>query len=425
MHKIICRLSLLPIIPPLLTLSACHHQASEETGKAATPPPVLTVSAYEVTTRPLQQSVSLTGSIQARELVTVQPAATGLKVLRVLADEGDYVRQGQLLVQLDDRLLQSQLASARNRVSSSNLQYAKTRQPNRSQDIARLQAAVNQAEVSLNDAITNQERTDRLYAEQVVTQAERDSRHTAVATAQAVLKQQRAALNLALAGSRSEDLNLARLTISDARNQLDQLGIQIDQTQVRAPVAGLILSRDVSQGEISSFAGRYFTMVKNGVLEFRAQVPEADLFQVPIGARVSIASEANPGIKATGIVRRLGAAIDQTSRLGTVRIDVQPGSGLKVGQFVRGELELGQGRHLVVPIKSVTNLNGKSFVYLLQGNKAKAQEIRTGSQSRNSIEVLSGLKSHDKIIEDGVGFIKDGDVVKIVQRPQVKVTGQP
>lgn len=408
--------ALLSLLILLTSLSACHHKEEEQT-ENPTPPPVLTVSLYTVTARPLKKSIGLTGSVQAKELVNIQPAATGLKVMSVLADEGDYVKRGQLLVKLDDRMLRTQLAGARNRLASSGYQYSKTATPVRSQEIARLRAAVNQAEVAVNDAVTNEQRASNLFSQQVITKAELDSRRTALANAQAVLRQQRESLNLALAGSRNEDLQVAKLGVSDARLQIEQLNIQLEQTEVRSPVAGLILARDVSQGSISSFSAPYFTLVKNGQLEFRAQVPEADLHRVPIGAEVELSSDANPNLKASGFVRRLGAVIDQSSRLGTVRIDIAPGSGLKVGQFVRGELKMSRGQNLAVPLKSVINQNGLSQVFTLADGKARIRNVKTGAQSDQLIEVLSGLKANEKIIEDGVGFLKDGDPVKVVPRP--------
>lgn len=412
------------LIVPLF--AACHPSSEDESHRAkATPPPVLTVSAYTVSARPLKSSLSLTGSIQAKELVTLQPAANGLRVTQILADEGDFVQRGQLLVQHDVRLLQAQLASARNRVESSRYQYAKTRQPNRSQDISRLRAAVRQAELTLNDAVRTERRTSELFSQNVVTRAELDARQTAMATAQQVLKQQQQVLNLALAGSRSEDLNMARLTIADSQSQLEQLRIQVEQSELRAPVSGLIISREVNLGAISSFSAPYFTLVKNGQLEFRAQIPETDLNRVPMGAEVVISSDANPSLKAQGVVRRLGSTVDASSRLGTVRIDVMGGSGLKVGQFVRGEILLKSSQTLAVPLKSVIHQNGSSQVFVLVDSRAKARTIKTGSQSNNLIEVLSGLKPNEKIIEDGVGFIKDGDYVKIVSAPAQKTKVEP
>jgi HlyD family secretion protein len=413
------------LLTPLL-LHACHPPSEEDSHSAkTTPPPVLTVSAYTVSARPLNNSLSLTGAIQAKELVTLQPGANGLRVSRILADEGDYVQKGQLLVMHDNRLLQAQLSSARNRLESSRYQYAKTRQPNRSQDISRLRAAVRQAEVTLNDAVRTERRTSELFSQNVVTRAELDARQTAMATAQQVLKQQQQVLNLALAGSRSEDVNMARLSIADSQSQLEQLRIQVEQSELRAPISGLIISREVNLGAISSFAAPYFTLVKNGQLEFRAQIPETDLNRVPIGAEVVIRSDANPSLKAQGVVRRLGATVDSASRLGTVRIDVMGGSGLKVGQFVRGEIRLKTGQTLAVPLKSVIHQNGSSQVFVLVDSRAKARTITTGAQSNNLIEVLSGLKPNEKIIEDGVGFIKDGDYVKIVSAPAQKTQAAP
>lgn len=400
-----------------LLLTACHHGTEEPAETKRTPPPVLTVSAYTVSARPIREGLSLTGSIQAQELVTVQPATAGLKVTSVLADEGDYVKTGQLLVTLDSRQIHNQLATARNRLASSGAQLQKTRTPVRSQEIARLEAAVDQAEVAVNDAANNELRATRLFAEQVITKAELDSRKTALANALTVLRQQREALNLALAGARSEDVTVSRLGVSDARLQIDQLNLQLEQSQVRAPVGGLILSRGVSLGEISSFSGAYFTMAKNGALEFRALVPEADLHRVPIGAKVLLRSDANPALKASGVVYRLGASVDAATRQGTVRIAVLPGSGLKVGQFVRGELETTQGTRLSVPLKSIVSAPDGARVFVLDKGIARARKIETGAQSQNLIEVLAGLKRGDQIVEDGVGFLKDGDPVKIVASP--------
>lgn len=404
-----------------INLSACHPKEEHEDKKASGPPPVLTVSAYQIKPRPLKKSMTATGAIYARDLVTIQPAVTGLKVLKVYVDEGDYVQAGQLLATLDSRLLRSQLSTARNRLNSSRYQYSKTQKPLRPQEIARLRAAVAQAQVAVNDAANNERRTANLFNQSVATHAELDARRSALANAQTVLQQQQEALNLALAGARTEDLQMSKLGVADAQAQIDQLNIQLEQTEIRSPSAGLILSKDVNEGEISSFNSPYFTLIKNGQLEFRGQIPEADLQRVPIGATVQLISDANPSLKASAVVRRLGSAVDPTTRLGTAIGDVLPGSQLRVGQFVRAVLTVTQTQNIVVPLKSVLNRANVSQVFVLENNRAKARTITLGHQTDKWIEVLSGLKLNEKIIEDGVGFLKDGDPVKVVPSPPERV----
>lgn len=404
------------ILGVLLCLSSCRPAADNAAKPQGTPVPVLTVTTTPVTLRPIQKRIQVTGSVMARDLLTLQPAINGLKVLAVHVDEGDFVRKGQVLVSFDDRLVKAQLRSAQARLSSAQAQLKKTRHPNRSQEIARLRAALNQAQATLDNARSNATRFDQLRQEGVVTQADWEGRKMALQTAEATVKQQREVLNLALAGSRVEDIHMSQSSVTDLGAQMHQLQIQLDQSRMLAPASGLILSRGVNIGELSAPGSRFFTMIKDGQLEFQAQVTEADLFQIAVGAPVAMSSDANPQIKAEGHVRRLSPQIDPASRQGIAKIAVAPGSGFRVGQFVRGEIHLGQVQTLVIPLKAVVSKEGVSQVYILDQNRARARVVKLGIQNNTLVEVQDGLRLNEQLIEDGVGFLKDGDYVKVVPR---------
>jgi len=403
--------------------------------------PVLTVTAEKATLRPMPRNIKVNGTIWPWDPLTLGSQVSGLSIQEILVDEGQVVKKGQVLARLDSSVLQAQLDQEKARLQVNQAALSKAIQPNRIEDIYGLRDAVAQAgasiaqeksglqraQANLHNALENSRRYSDLVRQGAVSAQDAGNRETDAQLAEADVRSAeqrvRAAqfshsqatqrYNMAMIGGRREDVQMSRANVSASQATVRQLEAQIAQTIIRSPVDGLIMRRDAHLGDISSTSKSLFSIVRDNRLELRAQVAEQDLVKLQPGMQVDITGSAT-GKAVKAIVREISPLIDQDTRLGTVRIDVPASAGFKPGNFVRGDIQLGNSQVLTVPSQAVLTKNDESFALVLNAeNQAQSHIVKTGNRSSNMVEILDGLTPQDTVIVKGAGFVKDGDYVRV------------
>ncbi|MGD9682647.1 MAG: efflux RND transporter periplasmic adaptor subunit [Candidatus Obscuribacterales bacterium] len=403
---------------------------------------VLTVSVEPAQVRALERHLKVTGSISARDPLTVGAETGGLRVETVNAEEGDFVYKGQVLATLNSSLLEAELAREEAHLAGARASLDKTIQPNRPMDIARLKFAVEHADAVISQEEANIERakanllnaqhTTRRYRELrkegAVSAEDLDNRETAERTAGADLtnaeEKLRAArfmksqaseqLKLAVEGGSREDIGMAKASVMENEATIAHIKAQIAQTRIKAPTDGWIVERKVQQGDTSQINQYLFTIVKNNQLEVRAEIPEQDLSLIEPGQEVVFTSTAIPHKTLTGRVREISPLINRDTRMARARIDIPFDRDWLPGLFVSGTVDLGQSRTLTVPSVSVIDKDGRKIVFVLEkDSKVYSRAIKTGERTGDLVEVTAGLKAGEKVVTAGGGFLKDGDLVRI------------
>lgn len=338
-----------------LALTACGSEK-----EAPKPRPTLTVSAASVQTIAAPRRVDATGTIAAWQEVPVGAEAGGLEAVNVLVDEGSYVREGQLLVKLNDALLRAQLAQQQASVASA------------------------QARVSETDAALarSQELKQRGFLSQ-------------------------ASLDTALANQRT-----ARANLQAAQAGLAETRARLDQTNIRAPVSGLITARSVVKGQIVAAGTELFRLVRAGQIELNAQVPQSDLPLVRPGQIATVTGE--EAAAATGTVRLVTPQVDPQTRLGIARITLPAGSGFRPGNFARASIDVGAQPATVVPSAAIVFREGKAGVYVIDGaSKVHFRPVETGLRTGGLVAV-EGLAPGQRVAVEGAGFLAEGNLVTVV-----------
>ena len=346
-----------------LTLAACSSGGDEkETAAAAARKAGQTVTAATSTLIDQPRMVTASGSVSAWEEVPVGAETGGLTAIGVYVEEGTYVRQGQLLVKLNDDVLQAQLRQQQAGVASAEA------------NAAREDSALARAEELRGRGFLSQ-----------------------------------ASLDTAIANQRS-----ARAQLSSAQAALSETRTRLNQTSIRAPVAGMISSRSVTRGQIVQPGSELFRMVRDGRLELDAEIPEAELRLVRAGMSATIASDQAEG--ATGRVRIVTPEVNAQTRLGIARISLASGSGLRPGMFARAVIDVGAQPAVVVPSDAVVFREGKSGVYTIGArNAVHFNPVTTGARNGNQIQIVDGLAANQRVVVQGAGFLGEGDVVTVVQ----------
>ena len=335
--------------------------------------------------------LNASGYVTARRRATVSSKVTG-KVMEVFIEEGQAVRQGQVLARLDDSQARAALAFADAQVAASRKSAA--------QDQARLK-----------EAELNLERRQRLMKEQVVGKAEVDAAQADVDTLKA---------NIAYA---HEQIAVAETQVRMRRTELDDM-------VVRAPFSGIAISKDAQPGEMVSpvSAGGGFTRTGIGTivdmssLEIEVDVNESYINRVKPGQKVEAMLDAYPDWRIPSRVITTVPTADRQKATVRVRIAFEkldprilPDMGVKVS-FLREEetpRAAAAAPTVSVPKAAVQTDNGSTIVFVLKDDRVERRAVRAGLETGDEVEVLSGLTPGERVVVDAPPQLKDGDRVKV------------
>ncbi|PLR25573.1 efflux RND transporter periplasmic adaptor subunit [Caulobacter zeae] len=339
-------------------LSACGKDKKAE-AKAKKPVAALTVSVAPVAVLPLPRVINASGTISAWEEVPVGAETGGLTATAVNAEEGQFVRQGQVLVALNDTLLRAQLRQQ--------------------------EASVTSARATLAEAEASLKRSRELLAKGFLSQASLDTATARQATAAAQVAAAEAARGETVA--------------------------RVAQASIRAPVSGLIVRRSVTKGQIVSAGSELFRIVRDGRMELDAELPETDLGLVKAGMPAVITSE-QVG-KADGAVRIVTSEVDPQTRLGVARIALTAMGAFRPGMFARAQIQAGDQASPVVPSASLLYRQNQPGVFMVDRNR-KAQFRKVAIVARTGdVTAVTGVSAGEEVVVQGAGFLGDGDAVRV------------
>lgn len=330
---------------------------------APTAAPALTVQIETPQSAAWARSLAANGSVAAWQEASVGVELAGLRLSEVRVNVGDEVRRGEVLAVFADDTVTAELAQA--------------------------QANLAAAEARLAEATVNADSARRLRNTGALSEQQILQLITAEQTAQAQLAVQRAATQAAQ--------------------------VRLRQTRVLAADDGLISARTATVGAVVPAGQELFRLIRQGRLEWRAEVASHEITALEVGGRVRVQGPEGTGVP--GTVRRIAPNVDPRTRLGLVYVDLPHGTALKAGMFARGELDLGEVPVLTLPRQAVVLRDGFSYVFGLGADRRVSQiKVQTGRRQGDRIEII-GIAADARLVASGAGFLNDGDFVKVIERP--------
>jgi RND family efflux transporter MFP subunit len=390
-----------------LQLTREHKEAApqKETSPAKARDDVgLPVSVAVVEPALFVETVMVTGSLVPREEIIIAAEIEGQRIVSLSAEEGDYVKAGDLLATLEDSTLRAQ--QAQNDAAIARADAA----------IAQAQSLIVEANARLDEAEANLERAKPLRASGHISQAIFDQREAAARTARAQ------------ATSAKNGLALAEAEKNQAEAQGRELEWRLSKTEIRAPVSGLISRRTARIGGlVSSTRDPLFLIIADAEIELDAEVPEAKISRLKIGQTATISASGGPAV--TGTVRLISPEVDKASRLGHVRIFLGANPDLRVGAFARGTVETSRTTGLAVPQSAVlyqtSDNSQRAYVQRIKDNRIETVEVEIGSIASGLMEITSGLEEGDVVVAKSGTFLRNGDIVRpITPAPKVSEAGR-
>lgn len=314
----------------------------------------------------VQGTVSATGSLAARREMPVGAVGEGGMVTRVLVDAGDWVRAGQVLATVDRQVQSQQSAS--------------------------LNAQIRVAEADARLAQNELERAKSLAERGFISKADIDRK-----TAQ-------------------RDAAAARLNV--ARAQYRESSARIGRLDIRAPASGLLLARNVEPGQVvGGGSGVLFRIAKDGEMEMRAMLAEADLAKLAVGHSATV-TPVGTTASFTGKIWQMPPVIDPATRQGAVRIALPYNPAIRPGGFASASLNSGRARAPLLPESAVQSDEKGNYVFIVgPNNKVIRQPVKVGDVSDAGITVLSGLTGSERVVLSAGAFLNEGEAVIPVRKP--------
>ena len=334
--------------------------------------PALTVTTIVPQRSELPIALSANGNVAAWQEASIAGELNGLRLAEVLVNVGDVVQRGQLLARFATDSIQTDVAQARAGVAEATAQAAEA-----SANADRVRTLQN------TGTFSGQQMKQILTAEQT-----------------------------------------AKARVESAVASLAAQTLRLQNTQVLSPDSGVISARNATVGAVPGNGMELFRLIRQGRLEWRAEVTSSELARLRPGTPVLVSAAS--GAQRTGRVRMVGPTVDPQTRVGLVYVDLPSPSGAQMGatflpgMFAKGEFELGKSSGLTVPQQAVVVRDGFSYVFRLNPDQRVSQlKVQVGRRVGERLEVLQGLDAQAVLVASGAGFLNDGDLVKQVTAPAV------
>jgi HlyD family secretion protein len=363
--------------------------AAEQAAPAAQTPPAIRVVAAE--RRELVETLTLTGTVLPRQEAAAGTDLGGLTVMALNADQGDRVTRGQVLAVVDRAALDVQLAQAE--ASRAQAEAA----------VAQAEAQIGDARIGVRQASEALERARALQAKGVATQSQLDSAVNSFDSAGARLT----------TAERARDAAAAQLGVIDAQKRAVLL--QLSKTEIKAPADGLVLSRSATLGGIVSAAnGPLFRIAIGAEFEVAATVAEMELPRLVAGMPVSVTASGS-AVAVDGTIRLIAPEINQTTRLGSLRIALDKDATIRSGGFARAEVVLARRTGVAVPAAALVYRGDEPFLQLVEDGTVRTVPVEVGVRDADQVEILSGLAEGQEVVARAGTFVADGDRVTPVR----------
>ena len=380
----------LPVTISVFLLFFCIH-CSEKIEPGNTPTdrgPSVAVRMIEARSAVKPVLYEAVGTVKARLSATVSSKLMGV-IQAFKVKEGDLVKQGDLIVVLDDRQVSAQLSQAQ--AAFSEAQRAE----------AGAISAQTAAEAGAQMARLSYERNQTLLAGGAITQE-------AFETVDAQHKQAQAALDQAQAM-----VEAARFRISQAKAAVDAAAVARKDARVLAPFDGKVTAKLADTGGLAAPGTPLLTLEREGGYRVDLVVPEAYIHSVRKGQPVDVRIPAVGEPSIAGTVDVIVPSADQGSRIFVVQVSISATESLRSGMFARVPLSIGEQRSMRIPESAVVRQGQLTGVFIVdQKNSARFRLIRTGRVYGDQVEVISGIKDGTRLVAAPSPQLTNGSAVE-------------
>jgi membrane fusion protein (multidrug efflux system) len=355
---------------------------------------LITVGTVSPLKEDLDIRLSYTADISPNQVVNLFSRVDGY-VAKLYVDKGDFVKTGQLLMEIDH----TDYLHAVNQAKA---------------NLAAGHAKVAQQKAALRNARLTLDRMQALIKDQFVSQQDLDNAQVN--------------FDAAVAGLESLDAQVKQMEVA-----LAQAETNLTYSYIRAPFAGYIAERNLDTGAYVTGAASSTSTMSRSMLSLHdidrvrvlIEVVEKDIPTIQIGQKAELRAEAYPDRVFEGQVTRIVQALNRETRTMTVEIDLpNKDRRLKGGMFARVEVMVGTHRQAVqIPIDAVSRLEDTQYVFVVRDGKAQRVNVEIGVRNDNRVEITKGFTGDETVIVSGKDLVHDGTPVQAQPMNAVKREG--
>lgn len=357
----------------------------------------------------LEEALVYTGTTAPVRQVSLRAQVEG-KLLNLTVDVGDLVEPGQLLAQLDDALLLTDVSQASAELAA------------RRSEIAQAEAAlsdsrtqVEQARLEYQQAQADADRLQRLLNEGAIAEQQAELAQTAMGTAQQAVRsaEERVRSQQQVVAAAQERRLAQQAVVAQSQERRSY-------TRLTSPISGAVMQRVTEPGNLVQPGGEIVTLGDFSAIKVTVQVSELDLGQIRPGQSVEVQFDAFPGQSFVAEVTRISPAADPTARLVPVEVTL-PNSNGQIGSGLLARVSFAQGAsdRVVVPQDALELSDGDSgdTIFVVEGEgdaaRAIARQVQIGAQANGQVEIRSGLEPGEPFVVRSSGSLQDGQPVRL------------
>jgi HlyD family secretion protein len=370
--------------------------------------------------------LNATGYIVAAHKIELASKVVG-KVAWIGVEKGDRVKQGQVLVRLEDDEYRAQVLQAKGNLAALEARLAELQNGSRPEEIARAKADVETTRADVENARVNLDRTRKLVQEGVLSRQTLDDAQARYDSQIARMASLQRTADLAVIGPRKEQIDAVRGQIEQARGQLAYMETQLANTVIVAPVSGTILERNVERGEFvtTGFVGDrgakgYVVSIADlNDLQVELDINQNDFGKLDARQKAAVTTDAYPDRKYEGIIYEISPEANRQKATVQVKVKV-----LNPDDYLRPEMNASvaflakeQPKNAAKPAKPLVIVPAAAVkdgaVFVVADGKAVRRTVKTGGTTSQGLRVDDGLIGGEDVIVSPPPDLKDGDRVKL------------
>jgi HlyD family secretion protein len=347
--------------------------------------PRITVKTAAAHAGHIVRNVEFSGVLVPNHTVNIFAKLAG-QATAVTADVGDRVRAGQLLVQIDTKELNAQLAVAEAAAAGVGDQGVQVK------------TGMETARLNLEMAQRSYERTKTLLDTKVVTQSQLDDAQTKLDLAR----------NAYDTASRQYQ-TITGSGLAQAQAQVNLIRVQISNSTITSPIGGIVTNRNINPGEITSVSNPLFTVADVATLKLQGNVSQEDVVRMTVGGKVAVTVDVLASNAYTGRVEQVGPIAASTGQYFPVVVSLKNDGKLLAGMTAKASFTWTGADGILVPLSAVWgNQAGQASLFVLDGGRVRVRNVSLGPRNDTEVQVLKGLTSPEQVAISNVSALVDG-----------------
>ena len=389
--------------------------------------PEVLVGVVSPVRRDLDIKLAFTADIVAAQQAAIFSKVSGY-IRRIHADRGDFVKAGQLLVEVDDLELQAALQQARAALltGEAGLEVARSQLEGQRANLENQKANLAKARAVADNDARQAQRMKTLFERGLVSATDYENARTTTESSAASVQAAVAQLRVAevQVTTQVSQVRLSEAQVETYRAARHLAETSLANTRLMAPFAGYISQRNLDNGASVSAQSAGTSTTSVGILvvqdietvKLQIEVPERDIARVAVGAPVSITADPYQGQTFRGKVVRVVHSLDPRTRTMGVEVDIpNPDRKLKPGMFARAEVLVDTRKAaLTVPVEALRVGEARPSVMVVKSGVVEPVIVELGLSDSHVVEVRQGLSEQDQVILQGKDLVKPKQKVRTV-----------